>query len=125
MTAQNATKTAGTGQISPVVDEDALDRVFTHPGTTILYLHDPHCPVSARAYREVRRSGVATWLVDVSRARALSTRIEERTGVRHESPQAIVLTGGRPVWSASHGAIRAEVVTRAVSRAEALAGASD
>jgi bacillithiol system protein YtxJ len=42
-------------------------------------------------------------LIDVRRAHALSRAVEERTGVRHESPQVIVPRRGRAGWSASHG----------------------
>jgi bacillithiol system protein YtxJ len=35
-------------------------------------------------------------------ARNVSTAIAERTGIRHESPQAIVLKDGKPVYHASH-----------------------
>lgn len=36
-------------------------------------------------------------LIDVRRAHALSRAVEERTGVRHESPQVIVPRRGRLV----------------------------
>ena len=37
--------------------------------------------------------------------RPLSLAIAERTGVAHESPQVILLSGGRPCWHASHRAV--------------------
>lgn len=43
--------------------------------------------------------------------------IEERTGIRHESPQAIVMRGGEPVWHASHRGVTQEALTRAVASA--------
>jgi bacillithiol system protein YtxJ len=48
--------------------------------------------------------------------RELAREVERATGVRHESPQAILVHDGRVVWNASHGAI-----TRR-SLAEALVG---
>ena len=57
-------------------------------------------------------------LVDVARDREVTWAIAARTGVRHESPQVIVLRGGRVVWTASHFAI----TTAAVERARAAAG---
>jgi bacillithiol system protein YtxJ len=53
--------------------------------------------------------------VDVRRDRAVSRAIEAQTGVRHESPQAIVLRHGKAVWDASHFAITAEAVTGAIA----------
>jgi hypothetical protein len=47
----------------------------------------------------------------------LSRTIEERTGVRHESPQVLVFRSGKVVWNASHLKITRRTVTRAVQRA--------
>jgi len=44
-------------------------------------------------------------LVDVSRQQPISQALAARTGVRHESPQVLLLTGGRAIWSASHDEI--------------------
>jgi bacillithiol system protein YtxJ len=57
--------------------------------------------------------------VNVSRDRAVSRAIEARTGVRHESPQALVLRGGQAVWDASHFAITAEAVQGVLARSAA------
>ena len=107
------------GSFTPVRDRTGLDAVFAQLGTAVLFLHDPYCPISARARAEMGRSGVSAWSVDVSRFRALTRHIAEVAGVRHESPQVIVLAGGRPAWSASHGAISASAVNRAVTRVSA------
>jgi bacillithiol system protein YtxJ len=37
------------------------------------------------------------------------------TGVRHQSPQAILLRDGRAVWNGSHGGITAEALERALA----------
>ena len=37
-----------------------------------------------------------------------------RLGVRHETPQAIVLRDGKPVWKASHFRITADALTQAL-----------
>jgi bacillithiol system protein YtxJ len=55
------------------------------------------------------------YLVNVSRQHDLSEAIEARTGVRHESPQALVLQGGKSVWEASHFSITAEEVRSALT----------
>jgi bacillithiol system protein YtxJ len=53
-------------------------------------------------------------LVEVQRARALSNEIAHRLGVRHESPQIIIVRNGQVVWDASHFSITADAVTDAV-----------
>jgi len=84
---------------------------------TALFLHDPGCPISRAAYRQMARLGDEIPLVDVRRAHGLSRVVEERSGVRHESPQVIVLRQGRAVWSASHYAITTQAVTDALHQA--------
>ena len=102
----------------PVPDLDALDDWLPRAGIVVLFLHAPRCGISVRAYAEVARLGGEVVLVDVAHTHDVKWAIEHRTGVRHESPQVIVLLGGRPIWSASHYAI----TTAAVERARAAAG---
>ena len=97
----------------PVPDLAALDDLIPRSGLVVLFLHAPRCGISRRAYHQVARLGGEVALVDVARAHEVKWAIEERTGVRHESPQVIVLHGGRVIWSASHFAITATAVRRA------------
>lgn len=109
------------GTFTPVADAPTLDAALAAAGPTVLFLDDPFCPISRATRREVRRAAVPVHVVDVARQPALSRAVEERTGVRHESPQVIVLAGGRPVWSASHFDITAAAVARAAGMAASLA----
>jgi bacillithiol system protein YtxJ len=84
----------------------------------VLYKHSPICPASSVAYEELlafrRRSSVPVFLVDVIRHRPLSRALAERTGVTHQSPQAIVLRDGVAAWHRSHYDIQADALERAV-----------
>jgi bacillithiol system protein YtxJ len=42
----------------------------------------------------------------------VSDQVAARFGIRHETPQAILLREGRVVWSASHFRITAETLAR-------------
>jgi len=44
----------------------------------------------------------------------LSESMEERFGIRHESPQAIVVSNGKPVWHASHLRVTAKALEDAI-----------
>jgi bacillithiol system protein YtxJ len=55
--------------------------------------------------------------VRVIEERPVSLALAERVGVKHESPQAILIRDGRPLWHASHGAITAGALAAAVQRA--------
>jgi bacillithiol system protein YtxJ len=88
----------------------------------LVYKHSTRCPIAAMALDEMemleeRRPETPVYLVDVIDARPLSRHVAERTGVVHHSPQAILLVGGRPVWSGSHFEVRAEVLARKLDAA--------
>jgi bacillithiol system protein YtxJ len=73
----------------------------------VIFKHSPRCPLSRSARSEVgrleqERPDVPIFVVDVLRNPDLSKTIEERTGVKHESPQSIVLCEGVVKWHASH-----------------------
>ena len=81
----------------------------------ILFNHDPCCPISRRAFTQMEQLDCDVLLVDVSSERELTSEIQSRTGIRHESPQVIVLRDGAVAWSASHFAITAEAVRNVTS----------
>ena len=101
----------------PIVSDADLDSLLAAP-LAVLYKHSPICPTSDRAYEEMlaflRRSAVPVYLVDVIRHRPLSRALAERIGVRHASPQAIILRGGVAAWHGSHYDIQADAMARVV-----------
>jgi bacillithiol system protein YtxJ len=103
-----------------VNDRETLDQLMerSRAAPVVLFKHSTTCPISSAAYRQMSRVGGDVSLVVVQRARDVSSEIEARTGIRHESPQAIVLRHGRAVWSASHFDITRDAVERAVREYE-------
>lgn len=92
-------------------DLDAFARALQQP-RVLLFKHSPACEISAEAraeYEAFRRElpDVPALFVDVIADRATARGIAERTGVQHQSPQAILFEQGRAVWHASHDAITA------------------
>ncbi|TAJ25413.1 MAG: bacillithiol system redox-active protein YtxJ [Planctomycetota bacterium] len=76
----------------------------------LLFKHSPTCPISARAFREYEifaaaHADVPTAWVHVIDERPLARDASARTGVEHQSPQALLLAHGKAVWNASHDAI--------------------
>ena len=53
-------------------------------------------------------------LLEVQSAREVSRELANLTGVRHETPQVIVLRDGKAVWNASHFDVKADDVLKAV-----------
>lgn len=107
---------------------DRLDELFeeSHERPVWLFKHSLTCPISSAAWREFRDfvdeqadDGDARFtVIEVQRARPVSNAVAERTGIRHESPQAILLAGGRPVWNASHWKISAATLAGAAAGPE-------
>jgi len=46
-----------------------------------------------------------TYMVDVIANKDISEKLEKEFGVTHESPQALILQNGKPVFNASHGKV--------------------
>lgn len=105
---------------SPVEDGAALDALLarSHEKPVVLFKHSNTCPISARAYRQMQEFGAPVSIVVVQKSRDVSREVESRTGVQHETPQALVLRNGQAVWSASHFEITADAVERALRNAE-------
>ena len=82
----------------------------------VLFKHDPYCGISSAAHDRVARLDREVALVDVADQKPLSMRVARETGVRHESPQVLVLRDGKAVWSASHWSITAAAIERAVKQ---------
>ena len=81
----------------------------------VLFLHDYWCPISSRAYDEMSLVEGEIALIDVSEGRELTRSVETRTGVKHESPQVLILRDARARWAASHGSITQQAVGEAIT----------
>lgn len=102
-------------QFTPITEPAELDRLeeASARGPVLLFKHDPWCSISLSAYRQMEAVGGDVSLLDVADAHELSMEAARRTGVRHESPQVILLRNGEVAWSASHFAISTEAVSKA------------
>ncbi len=83
---------------------EELENLFeqSNEKPVVLFKHSLTCPISAGVYQEISGADADVNLVVIQHSRHLSTAIAERTGIRHESPQAIVLRNGKPIYHASH-----------------------
>ena len=100
-------------------DAAGLDAALAAPGDAVLYKHSTRCGLCDAAIEEVRafegaRSDVAVHYLDLLAHRDVSTAIAERLGVKHESPQALVLRSGRLLAVLNHRSIRADALEKAL-----------
>ncbi len=89
----------------------------------IIFKHSTSCEVSGAAYRrtaEWMKSSAETrppvFLVKVIENKPVSQLIEKQTHVKHESPQVILLHGGKAVWTASHEDITADALNEELAK---------
>jgi bacillithiol system protein YtxJ len=74
----------------------------------LLFKHSLSCGTSYEALDELidhlneDRLPARYAMITVQTHRELSTAVAKRLGVRHETPQALLIREGRVVWSASH-----------------------
>ena len=128
--------------ITHLHDLDALEAAIAEScqRPVLLFKHSRTCGISCEALDElnahveqVQRGGQAPWrdereslspsaaasavykVITVQSHRHLSDETAARLGVRHQTPQAILLRGGKPVWKASHFRITADALTEALS----------
>ena len=97
-------------------DRAALENLLTDSKQkpVIVFKHSNACSISSRAYRELERLGDQVNILEVQAAREVSRELANLTGVRHETPQVIVLRDGKAVWNASHFDVKADDVLKAV-----------
>lgn len=118
---QDGVDTFGSVEPAGTLDLDALF-ASSDDHALLFFLHDPWCPISVRAARQIAQVEVDVVTIDVSREHDLSRSIERRTGVRHESPQAILIVFGVTVWSESHSGIVRHSIEDALAATPAWSG---
>lgn len=80
--------------------------------TVMIFKHSTACPVSWAAHLQVTKflkdhPAFPLYMVSVIQQRPASNQIAEQTGVRHQSPQIILLRHGKVAAAISHGQITA------------------
>jgi len=105
--------------VRQLIEETELVEILDE-GTAVLYKHSSRCGLCYRSIKEVQKfsrenPGIDVLLIEVMDSRPLSDLIEERLGVFHQSPQAIVVRDGEAVWDASHLDVTAGAIRQALT----------
>ena len=88
----------------------------------LLFKHSFTCGVSAEALDELvahlnnGEVDASYAMITVQTHRELSNAVARKLGVRHETPQALLIRDSRVVWSASHFRVTARAVDAALQR---------
>jgi len=98
-----------------------LDRALADPkGTVVLYKHSTQCGICDGAIDQIEQflkdhpASAEFYYLDLLAHRDVSNEIAQRLGVKHESPQAIVLEGGKVAAVLNHRAIRVPALEKAL-----------
>ena len=108
--------------------EDAVEEVFAASGGRIQLIlkHSQSCAVSFFAKQNLDSVPLEQWpemdrsMVEVVRFRPISQYIAQKTSVRHESPQVLVIANGEVIFHASHSEVNKVNIQQAYKKALAL-----
>ncbi len=101
---------------------EQLAAIFNVPDRPqVIYKHSYNCATcifSKMKVEDVMKSVIEDadfFFVDVIKNRPVSNQVAELTGIKHESPQVVVIRNGVVAWSASHGSITQKGLLSALS----------
>lgn len=94
--------------------ETIIERSKEKP--VVIFKHSTSCSISATALGRFERKWNAeanadVFLLDLLQYRDLSSQIAQEFGVRHQSPQILVIKNGESIYDESHFGISAETVS--------------
>ena len=101
-----------------VNDQSQVDAIlaasFDKP--QLLFKHSTRCGISAHALQRIEQgeniltSTIDCYYLDLLAYRSISNLIAEKWGVPHLSPQVILLSEGKVIYTASHSAIEPQKI---------------
>jgi bacillithiol system protein YtxJ len=99
--------------------DEAVRHSFDRP--IVIFKHSITCGTSMMALEELEEltalePAAEVFVVAIPFARAVSTEIAKRFGVRHESPQVLIVRDGAVAWHASHFRVTRDEIVSAISR---------
>lgn len=103
---------------SEVSVSDLIQR--SNEKTQLIYKHSETCGVCLISKEELEKvvdeiaPTTDLYVVNVIAQRAASLTIADKLGIRHESPQVILLKDGEVLWSGSHWDVTAENIRSAL-----------
>jgi len=103
---------------------DQLDRALDESSRrpAVIFKHSPTCGISAQAFESISEwlNGVVPnadfYVVPVQASRAVSTQLSQKFGIRHESPQVMVIDHGQVAWHGSHFRATATSIAAALDK---------
>ena len=113
-------------KLKPLNDVQSLDDAIaeSRERPVLVFKHSRFCGVSCEALDELNAHIAAQTddtalykMITVQTHRVVSNAAVDRLGLRHETPQAILLRNGKVIWNASHFRITADRLDQALPKA--------
>ena len=100
----------------PLTDLGQLNEIsqLSNEKPVVVFKHSTRCNISRMALKQFENeydlsdNEVTTYFLDLIAFRAISNEIASRFVVVHQSPQLLLLVGGKSVYDVSHSAIDAD-----------------
>lgn len=110
-------------KVTTLLDTAALEAAIAESSVrpVLIFKHSRTCGISCEAYDVLHdhlvdaEADASYHVITVQSHRRVSDEAEARLGVRHQTPQVILLRDGVPVWNASHFRITAEALKRVLA----------
>jgi bacillithiol system protein YtxJ len=98
--------------------DEAVRRSHAH--SVVIFKHSATCGRSAMAFEEVEdlmalEPAAEVFIVSVQMGSHVSNEIAKRFGLRHESPQVLIVRDGVMTWHASHFRVTQEEIASALA----------
>ncbi|HZW78566.1 MAG TPA: bacillithiol system redox-active protein YtxJ [Flavobacteriaceae bacterium] len=105
-----------------ISDERMLDEIIeeSEKVPVLIFKHSTRCGISRAVLKIFERNyklnedQLKLYFLDLLQYRDISNRIASRFGVQHESPQILIIKGGKSIYDTSHHSIDADEVAKIV-----------
>ncbi|MEX0811425.1 MAG: bacillithiol system redox-active protein YtxJ [Chitinophagales bacterium] len=105
-----------------LTDIEQIDQLIKESKTqsVCIFKHSTRCSLSSTVLNRLERkwddklNEINMYYLDLIAHRDVSNAVADKTSIEHQSPQLILLKGGKVVYSASHTAIDAESLLKFV-----------
>ena len=106
----------------PLKSEDQINDIKNNSekNPQIIFKHSTRCSISSMAKNRLDKSenpeGADFYYLDIINYRSVSNKIAEEFRILHQSPQVIVINGGKCVYNESHSGIHMDEIKSIVEQ---------
>ena len=92
----------------------------SHRKPVVIYKHSSRCGTSFFVRKRLEHDwdfaveDIDLYFLDLISYRDLSDEVAQTLGVRHESPQILVIADGRSIYDTSHGGVSVKAIKKAL-----------